>query len=305
MKKHSAGIHKILWMSGFIFISVVSMQLQADEKPKADTNPSGKVKWKISPEATVQPESKPEGYVYIKPGSFTMGSAVSEPGRYIDETQVRVTIKKGFWMKETEVPQAEFEKIMRGNPSKFIAPDKPVEQVTWLNAVEYCNRLSVQEKLPLCYEIRGTEVVWKRDAKGFRLPTEAEWEYACRAGTQSPYAFGDCLSSADANYNGNHPMKNCPVGEFKQITWEVRSGKPNAWGLFNMHGNVWEWCWDWHGDYPSGSATDPSGLSMGNKRVSRGGGWNSLAGGCRSALRNAISPDTTRFNLGFRPVISE
>ncbi|MFP4349875.1 MAG: formylglycine-generating enzyme family protein, partial [Desulfococcaceae bacterium] len=115
------------------------------------------------------------------------------------------------------------------------------------------------------------------------MPTEAEWEYACRAGTKTPFNTGECLSTGQANYNGNYPMPGCSKGKYRKKTIPAASFPPNAWGLYDMHGNVYEWCRDWYGDYPTGQVTDPSGPSFAAYRVLRGGGWNNNAENCRSA----------------------
>ncbi len=136
----------------------------------------------------------------------------------------------------------------------------------------------------------------------YRLPTEAEWEYACRAGTETPFFFGKCLSTEQANYNGNYPLSSCPIGKFREKTVPVESFKPNAHGLYNMHGNVWEWCQDWYGAYTTEPVTDPEGPSKGEYRVIRGGSWDDYAEDCRSALRGNTTPVERDSNLGFRLV---
>ncbi|MDM8522453.1 SUMF1/EgtB/PvdO family nonheme iron enzyme, partial [Desulfococcaceae bacterium HSG8] len=137
----------------------------------------------------------------------------------------------------------------------------------------------------------------------FRLPTEAEWEYACRAGTTTAFSFGDCLSTDQANYNGNYPTPGCSKGKYREKTVPVKSFSSNAWGLYNMHGNVFEWCQDWYGDYPSGSVTDPSGPQSGSNRVIRGGSWLDGARYCRSANRSGYSPGRRNNYCGFRLVV--
>jgi formylglycine-generating enzyme required for sulfatase activity len=170
-----------------------------------------------------------------------------------------VTLTKGFYMQSTEVTQGQWKAVMGNNPSYFknCGDDCPVEQVSWNDVQEFIRKLNRRE-----------------GGNKYRLPTESEWEYVARAGTDIPFAFGRCLSTDQANYDGNYPLSECSKGEYRQRTISVASFKPNSWGLYDMHGNVWEWCQDWYGDYPSGSATDPSGSSGGSYRVLRGGGWN-------------------------------
>jgi sulfatase modifying factor 1 len=138
----------------------------------------------------------------------------------------------------------------------------------------------------------------------YRLPSEAEWEYAARAGTTTAFAFGRCLSTDQANYDGNYPFPECSKGEFRKKPVPVGSFSPNNWGLYDMHGNVWEWCQDWYKSYPPGTVTDPTGPQKGSSRLHRGGSWFSGAGPCRSANRNFSSPGARNFDLGFRLVLN-
>ena len=140
----------------------------------------------------------------------------------------------------------------------------------------------------------------RKEGKDYTLPTEAEWEYAARAGTKTPFYTGECLSSEQANYNGNYPGKGCSKGTYRNKTTRVGIFSPNPWGLYDMHGNVWEWCQDWFGGYPSSSVTDPTGPSSGSGRVIRGGSWDDNAWDCRSARRGRDRPGGRRSNLGFR-----
>ena len=205
-------------------------------------------------------------------GSFKMGSPSSESGRDNDEgPQHEVTFTKGFWMLETEVTQAMWRSVMGSNPSHFKGDNLPVEQVSWDDCQEFCKKLSNKIGMKIS------------------LPTEAQWEYACRAGTTGVYA-GDL--DAMGWYSSNSGSETHPVGQ-KQA---------NAWGLYDMHGNVWEWSQDWYGDYPSGSVTDPTGPKGGSHRVIRGGGWNYYAQYCRSAIRNGRTPGNRSLHLGFRLV---
>lgn len=212
--------------------------------------------------------------VRIPAGEFLMGSPPNEPGRgrYSDETQHRVRISRDFWMGQTEVTQGLWKAVMGRNPSHFsnCGDDCPVEQVSWDDCQEFMRKLNGM--------VSGGN---------FRLPTEAEWEYACRSGTTGPYA-GDL--DAMGWYDKNSGSKTHRVGE----------KNPNASGLYDMHGNVWEWCQDWFGDYSSGAVTDPTGPSSGSYRVDRGGRWGDSAGGCRSAGRDHSSPDVRYSYLGLR-----
>jgi len=173
----------------------------------------------------------------------------------------------------------------RGSFFKECGDDCPVEQVSWVEANQFIKRLNDFE-----------------DTDKYSLPTEAEWEYACRAGTKEPFGFGNCLSSAQANYNGNFPFGDCKEVAYLEKPTSVKAFTPNAWGLLGMHGNVWEWCSDWLGDYPDGAVTDPKGPAKGTLRVIRGGGWNSYAQACRSGNRSGSDPGKGFANLGFRVV---
>jgi len=226
-------------------------------------------------------------FVYIKRGTFTMGSPASELKREDDETQHRVRISKGFYLGAYEVTQAQYKAVMGANPAHFKkGGNYPVEMINWNDAVTFCKKLSAKE------------------GKTYRLPTEAEWEYACRAGTTTPFAFGQTISTDRANYDGNYIYGSGRKGVLRKATMPVGSFRPNAWGLHDMHGNVWEWCGDWYGKdyYGQASATDPRGPSSGPSRVLRGGSWLNYPVRCRSADRNSSSPDTRSTYLGFRVV---
>ncbi|MBP5320902.1 MAG: formylglycine-generating enzyme family protein [Kiritimatiellae bacterium] len=222
---------------------------------------------------------------WCPPGSFMMGSPKTEPGRRDDEVRHQVTLTKGFWMGETEVTQKQWMSVMGENPSRFKGDGLPVEQVSW----EDCQRFVTKVNRELGF--------------GLRLPTEAEWEYACRAGTVTAYSWGNILNGDKANCDGRHPYGTDTEGRYLERTVPVESYAPNVWGLYDMHGNVLEWCSDWYGDYPAGSVTDPTGPASGDFRVLRGGGWHSYAGSCRSASRYWNLPGF-RINHGFRLVCS-
>jgi len=230
-------------------------------------------------------------FVYIPPGTFTMGSPSSEPDRRNNETQHKVKLTKGFYMQITEVTQGQWRAIMGSNPSHFkdCGDNCPVEMVSWDDAQAFIRKLNQKEGI-----------------NKYRLPTESEWEYAARAGTKAPFAFGNCLSTSQANYDGNYPLKGCSKGTFRKKTVSVGSFSPNGWGLYDMHGNVKEWCQDWYaGDYQGGSVTEFTGSDSSSTRIFRGGSWSYEACDCRSANRDNFSPDNRVNDLGFRLVRAE
>jgi formylglycine-generating enzyme len=223
--------------------------------------------------------------VRIPAGEFMMGSPSDEPDRGKNETQHQVRISRDFWMGQTEVTQGLWKAVMGSNPSHFsnCGDDCPLELVSWNDCQEFIRKLNGM--------VSGGN---------FRLPTEAEWEYACRAGSTTPFNTGRCLKTDQANYDGNYPYIGCSKGEYRKRPVRAGSYSANAWGLYDMHGNVWEWCQDWYGDYPSGSVTDPTGPSGGSNRVCRGGSWLYDAGFCRSADRRYGTPDDRSYYLGLR-----
>ncbi|OQX08654.1 MAG: hypothetical protein BWK80_47925, partial [Desulfobacteraceae bacterium IS3] len=246
-------------------------------------------------------------FVWIPPGEFMMGSPEGEPGRYDNERLHRVKLIRGFYIQTTPVTQGQWKALMKNNPSRFKdgGDDCPVEMVSWNDAQEFIKKLNLDSaRLPSEVETRLpvgelSPAVGER-SRTYRLPTEAEWEYACRAGTDTPFCFGRCLSTDEANYDGNYPLKGCPKGKYREKTTPVKTFPPNDWGLYDMHGNVWEWCQDWYGDYPSGAVTDPAGPDSGSNRVGRGGSWLNVARLCRSARRSRDSPGLRYNYLGFR-----
>lgn len=218
--------------------------------------------------------------VWIGAGAFTMGSAAEEPERNKAEgPRMLVTLTKGYWLGKTEVTQAQYEAVMGTNPStlKTSGPDAPVDRVSWIDAMAFCRKLTEQEgtagHLPEGY--------------AFTLPTEAQWEYACRAGTTGSYVGEPDAMAWHKNNSG-------------ETTHPVGTKKPNAWGFYDMSGNVLEWCLDWYGDYPGGAVADPTGPERGYYRMARGGSWRTDARQGRSAARSGGSAGRLDYTLGFR-----
>ena len=230
--------------------------------------------------------------VAIPGGSFVMGSPNTKGWRSNNEGPQRTVNISPFFMGKYPITQAQYQALMGNNPSHFKGFFKskqlPVEQVSWDDAVEFCRKLS------------------QKTGKTYRLPAEAEWEYACRAGTTTPFYFGETITPDLVNYNGNYPYGSASEGFYREQTTDVGIFPPNSFGLYDMHGNVWEWCSDkWHGNY-SGAPTDGSSWETGtdNNRVRRGGSWYSGAVYCRGAHRKRLSADCRWWNLGFRVAVA-
>jgi formylglycine-generating enzyme required for sulfatase activity len=231
--------------------------------------------------------------IAIPGGTFWMGSPANEAERSDREgPQHQVTVPS-FFMGKYPLTQAQYQAIMGKKPAYFKGNNRPVENVSWDDAVLFCQKLS------------------QRTGKNYRLPSEAEWEYACRAGTKTPFSFGDNITTDLVNYNGNYPYKSAPKGKYREQTTDVGTFPPtfppNPFGLYDMHGNVWEWCEDdWHENYidapTDGSAWNSQ--SGSNTKLLRGGSWYYVAGLCRSALRFRISRGNRNFYCGFRVVSS-
>jgi formylglycine-generating enzyme required for sulfatase activity len=238
---------------------------------------------------------------FIPQGKFLMGSPASEPDRGEDEFQHEVQITRPFYLGVYEVTQAEYQQVMRASPSHFnrkqVGQDTsrfPVEDVSWKDATEFCRRLS---------ELPGERAA----GRVYRLPTEAEWEYACRAGTQTATSFGDRLDSTQANFDGTHPYNRAAKGPELERTTAVGSYRPNAWGLYDMHGNAQEWCQDWYDEkyYKASPGSDPEGpATKTERRVVRGGGWWWSGENCRSARRLSWWPDKSDYMSGIRVAVT-
>ncbi len=240
-------------------------------------------------------------FVTVAAGRFVMGSPPTEPESKQNEGQHRVRLTRPFELAVTEVTQALWEAVMDDNPAYFTGcSDCPVDGVSWFDALTFCNRLSLRQGLTPVYSSNGDQVVWTDGADGYRLPTEAEWEYACRAGTSTAFHTGACLDPALANYDGYRPLGDCPAGLNRGEPVAVGTLPANAWGLHDMHGNLAEWCWDRYGAYPAGEIRDPRGPDAGPMRIVRGGCWENAGHRCRSANRQVMPPDRRLDMIGLR-----
>jgi len=238
---------------------------------------------------------------WIKPGTFMMGSPKNELDRFDGESLHRVTLTKGFWLAETACTQAAWTAVMGKNPSRFKGNDRPVEQVSWNDCQDFLDHANATLEHVNIAIPGGNLKFLRQDMRAscahllvapggrLRLPTEAEWEYACRAGTRTRFSFGNKITRDQANYGYEY-------GE----TVNVKALPCNAWGLYQMHGNIDEWCQDWFCDYPAGAVTDPCNLEAGTSRITRGGSWDVGRLRCRSAYRYAYPIHHCYDHLGFR-----
>lgn len=244
-----------------------SLQVAETERPKALANSLGM------------------RFVLLPAGTFIMGASSDPARRTNEEPAHEVILTEPFYLAVNPVTQSEYEQVMGANPSLFQGrtggPSNPVESVSWEEAVRFCERLS-------------EEPDEKRARRSYRLPTEAQWEYACRAGTTTPYSFGETLAPDQGRFNGRD-----------EGTIAIGSYPANLFGLFDMHGNVWEWCADWYDEafYKSAPLRDPSGPASGKFRVMRGGSWRNGSDRCRSTYRNALAPYQRDSATGFRVVM--
>jgi formylglycine-generating enzyme required for sulfatase activity len=226
--------------------------------------------------------------VEIPGGTFIMGSPASAAERRSNESPQHQVTVPSFYMGKYELTQAQYQVIMGANPAYFKGDNRPVEKVSWNNAVEFCKKLS------------------QKTGKTYRLPSEAEWEYACRAGTTTPFYFGESITPDLVNYNGNYTYASAPKGKYREQTTDVGTFPPNAFGLYDMHGNVWEWCQDDYKDNHINAPIDGSALTnqIASTKLLRGGSWDSYPVYCRSAYRLDSYPDYYYNGIGFRVVCS-
>jgi sulfatase modifying factor 1 len=238
---------------------------------------------------TLELQAVEQRFRWITPGVFRMGSPKGEAERGSDELQHEVSLTHGYWMGDTACPQALWQAVMGANPAHFSDdPRNPVEQVSWNDVQKLIERLN-----DLHPDLNA------------RLPTEAEWEYACRAGTQTPFSFGKNVTPEQVNYNGDYPYAGGAKGMNRGRTVPVGSLPPNSWGLYEMHGNVWEWCADWYGEYERGREVDPVGPARGAYRVLGGGSWFDHGGNVRSAQRYRNEPGLVSRFIGFRLALGQ
>jgi formylglycine-generating enzyme required for sulfatase activity len=243
--------------------------------------------------------SVPQSMEIIVGGSFSMGFSNGD----IAERPVHTVTVKTFAMARYEVTQQQWQAVMGSNPSYFKGDSLPVERISWYDAIAFCNALSLREGLDPVYIINGISTVCDFDAHGYRLPTEAEWEYACRCGTTTDFYSGDQMTKNKGRYvDPKLDEIGWYDGNAGGTTHKVGLKRPNGFGLFDITGNVFEWCWDWRGEYPGSSQTNPTGPTSGDTRICRGGSWFYVPYQSRTAFRNTYSPDSSYSGVGIRVV---
>ena len=255
---------------------------------------------------SVQADKTVKGTLALIPaGPFSLGNTGSYEGEYDEKPPVTIIISKPFYISKYEITQQQYKAVMGNNPSEFKGDDLPVEQVSWYDALNFCNTLSKSEGLTPCYTINGTKVTCDFEANGYRLPTEAEWEYAAKAGTKTDFYSGKLTYSGNSPIDPNLDKIAWYSANSSNATHPVGQKAPNAFGLYDMSGNVWEWCWDRYAEYPSKETKDYQGPEIGTYRVYRGGGWRNLAWYCRSTNRDRNYLDDKNNSLGFRVVLAK
>ena len=242
----------------------------------------------------------PEFMVFVEGGTFRMGDVWG--GGYSNELPVHDVTISSFYIGKYEVTQVLYQEIMGNNPSYFRGDNLPVEKVTWYNAVEFCNKLSEKDGLEKVYTISGTDVTADFTKNGYRLPTEAEWEYAARSGGRDDRKWSGTNTESELGDYAWYYDNSCSLGSSHPDygTNDVGTKLANDLGIYDMSGNVWEWCWDWYGSYSSSSQTNPTGPTTGSRRVTRGGRWRGHAFYCRTAYRDNYTPSYSYDHLGFR-----
>ena len=255
---------------------------------------------------SVQADKTVKGTLVLIPaGPFSLGNTGSYEGEYDEKPPVTIIISKPFYISKYEITQQQYKAVMGNNPSEFKGDNLPVEQVSWYDALNFCNALSQSEGLTPCYTINGTKVTSDFEANGYRLPTEAEWEYAAKAGTKTDFYSGKLTYSGNSPIDPNLDKIAWYSANSSNTTHPVGQKTPNAFGLYDMSGNVWEWCWDRYAEYPSKETKDYQGPEIGTYRVYRGGGWRNLAWYCRSTNRDRNYLDDKNNSLGFRVVLAK